>query len=165
MFTVRSILQGFVAGALAVLIFHQGMYYLLATSAMGVSDEPWRTDLVPLWPDLMRMLGYPAYRVPMLASEMIWGGLWGALFGLIVARVPAGPMWVKALFFALLFPMLIGGWLVAPLLEGAPILSGYLADRDPVRLRSGFLLNGLAFGLGLGIIYGVLFARRADAYS
>jgi hypothetical protein len=52
-----------------------------------------------------------------------------------------------------------------PLIEGAPILSGYLADRDPLRLRTGFLLNGLAFGLGLGIIYGLLFARRADAYS
>jgi hypothetical protein len=165
MFTARSVLLGVIAGALSVLIFHQGMYYLLATSRMGVSGEPWRTEMVPLWSDLMRTLGYPPFNVPLIVRQMIWGSLWGGLFGLIVARIPKGPAWIKGLFFALVFPMLIGSWLIIPLIEGAPILNGYLDHRNHMRLRTGFLLNGLAFGLGLGIIYGLLAARRSEAYA
>lgn len=165
MSAARNILFGIVAGALAVLIFHQGMYYLLATSGMGVSGQPWRTNPVPLWPDLMKALSSPAVSVPTIASQMVWGAMWGALFGLIVDRMPGGPVWVKGLIFALIFPMLLSSWLILPLLRGTPIFSGFLADYNPVRLRTGFLLNGLAFGLGLGIIYSLLPGRRAEAYS
>lgn len=165
MSAARGIVLGFIAGALAVLIFHQGMYYLLATSNMGVSGQPWRTNPVPLWPDLMRALSVPAYNVPAIVNQMIWGGSWGALFGLIADRMPGGPIWVKGFIFACIFPMLIGAWLVLPLIRGTPVLGGFLAEYNPVRLRTGFLLNGLAFGLGLGIIYSLIRGRRAEAWS
>jgi len=165
MSSVRNIVYGFIAGALAVLIFHQGMYYLLATSGMGVRGTPWRTDSVPLMRDLSDLLGYPPLRLPTLMGQMIWGGLWGALFGTVADRMPGGPTWIRGLVFAMIGPMLIGSWLILPLIRGQPILGDILTHFDPVRLRTGFLLNGLAFGLGLGIIYGLLPGRRAEAYS
>jgi|GEM_PF-1296410 len=163
MSAARGIALGFIAGALAVLIFHQGMYHLLATSNMGVSGQPWRTNPVPLWPELMRAIGAQPFTVPAIASQMIWGGLWGGLFGAFAERVPGGPIWVKALIFACIFPMLLSSWLLLPLVRGTQVLSGFLTDHNPVRLRTGFLLNGLAFGLGLGIIYSLLGSRRGEA--
>jgi hypothetical protein len=161
MIAVRNIALGFVAGALAVLIFHQGMYYLMATSAMGVKGAPWRTDPVPFMRELFDLLGYPPFRIPRLASQMIWGGLWGALFGLIADRVSAGPTWLKGLLFGMAGPLLLGSWLILPLIQGEQIFGGY----ELVRMRTGFLLNGLAFGLGLGIIYGLLPRGRGQAQA
>ena len=58
--------------------------------------------------------------------------------------------------FGCIFPMLIGSWLVVSLLKGQPVLAGVLTDGNIWRLRPGFLINGVAFGLGLGLIYPLL---------
>ena len=49
-------------------------------------------------------------------------------------------------------PMLLGSWLVVSLIKGQPIMAGWV----PQRLLVGWLLNGIAFGIGLGLLYPLL---------
>ena len=71
--TMRGFL-GFIAGAIAVLTFHQGM--VEAMHALGlVSFSPYRTTPVP------------PFGVPVIVSNCFWGGLWGVLFGLADAAL------------------------------------------------------------------------------
>lgn len=166
MVTARNIVLGFVAGALAVLIFHQGMYYLMSTSNM-VGGQPWRMEPLPAnrMPESIAEFFRPWGGVPRLFNQMFWGGLWGALFGLVENRMPAGPIWLKGFFFGLIGPMLIGGWLVLELVRGEPIFNGFFNEYNWSLLRNGFLLNGLAFGLGLGIVYGIISHRAAPVQA
>lgn len=129
---------GFVAGATAVLIFHQGMYLLLNLAGL-VSNPPWRFNPVP-------PLG-----VPTLFNQMFWGGLWGVGFALLHGRI-SGPGWLRGVLFGMIGPMLFGSWLVVAMIKGQPIMAGWV----PQRLLVGFLLNGIAFGLGLGLTYPAL---------
>ncbi len=72
----RTILLGFAAGLLAVLVFHQGtavLLHLLTTKAhvaagvFGRVPFPYRTAPVP------------PFGVPAAASAAFWGGVWGIL--------------------------------------------------------------------------------------
>ena len=63
---------------------------------------------------------------------------------------------VIGFIFGMIGPMLLGSWLFFSWYRGAPILADFLKDYDIMRLRTGFLLNGVAFGLGLGIVYPLL---------
>ena len=137
---------GFAAGALAVLIFHQSVYFVLSQFGM-VQNLPWRMNPIP------------PFGVPSLLNQMFWGGLWGALFALIVRWAP-GPLWLAGLVFGLIFPMTLGSWVLVPLIKGQPLFSGYFIHHDPLRLLTGFLLNGIAFGTGLGVIYSTLGSKR-----
>ena len=84
----RWIIVGFVAGALSVLVFHQGAAALLHA-----------LDLTPRAPYSLqptRPLG-----VPQLTSIAFWGGLWGILlaatvFGAIVPRWSRGSWWRRS---------------------------------------------------------------------
>lgn len=137
------LLAGFLAGALAVLVFHQGMYLVLNLAGL-VPNAPWRTN--PVGP----------LAVPQIINQMFWGGLWGAAFGLALDRLP-GPALVKGLIFGMVGPMLLGSWLIVATIKGQPLFSGAFAKGwDIMKLRNGFLLNGAAFGLGLGLLYPLL---------
>lgn len=135
---------GFVAGALAVLIFHQGMYYILGQAGL-VQNAPWR--LSPLVPPL---------GIPWLINQMFWGGVWGVIYALLFEPMVPLPFWAAGLVFGVLFPQLLGSWLLVPVLKSQPILGGYLIHHDLTRLTSGLLLNGVAFGVGTGVIYSTL---------
>lgn len=139
--------QGFAAGALAVLIFHQSMYFVLSQFNL-VQNLPWRMNPIP------------PFGVPSLINQMFWGGLWGVLYAVAVARWIPGALWIGGLVFGLVFPMTLGSWLIVPLIKSQPLLSGYFIHHDPLRLLSGFLLNGIAYGLGLGIIYSTLGSKK-----
>ena len=149
--TVGRLLAGFLAGALAVVIFHQGMFLILNMAGL-IPVGPWRMNPVP------------PYGVPLLLNQMFWGGLWGVGFGLLYEEIP-GPAVLKGMIFGMLGPMLLGSWLVVAMIKGQPTFSGAFAKGfDVVRLRNGFLLNGVAFGIGLGLLYpmlaGMLGARQ-----
>lgn len=163
MTTVRNVLFGFIAGALAVLVFHQGMYWLIANYGgpygLTLRGQPWRwTEQAQFMPDLLKALKYSPQQVPYLANQMFWGGLWGALFGLLVNRLPGGAIPVKAFIFAMIGPMLIGSWLLLPLMATPPrpILNGFLNGYNVKVLATGFLLNGVAFGIGLGVFFSLM---------
>lgn len=135
---------GFATGALAVAIFHQGMYVVLARLGIPLQGVPW--DMRP---------DAAAYGLPRLVNLMFWGGLWGVGFAWLGDRLP-GPGWLRGMLFGMLGPMLLGSWLVVSLIKGRPVLNGLLVDGNLIRLRTGFLLNGVAFGLGLGLLHPLL---------
>lgn len=151
--TFGRLLAGFIAGALAVLIFHQGMYLLLHLSGL-IPNAPWRMNPVP------------PYGVPTIINQMFWGGLWGAGFALLYDVLPGSAV-VKGLIFGMLGPMLLGSWLVVAFLKGQPLFAGAFAKGfDITKLRNGFLLNGIAFAIGIGLLYprlaGLIGARARD---
>jgi hypothetical protein len=141
--TAIRLILGFVAGVLAVLIFHQGMFALLNAGGY-IPVRPFRMN--PVTP-----LG-----VPWLINQMFWGGLWGILFAALYDNLGSPPGWAKGLVFGMIGPMLLGSWLVVAVIKGNPILGDYLRDYNILRLRNGFLLNGIAFGIGLGLLYPLL---------
>lgn len=145
--TPRNIVAGFIAGALSVIVFHQSAYALMSNWQM-VQGQPWR----------MNSFVAP-FNVPDLVNQSFWGGLWGIAFALVVDRMPRVPTWVNGLVFGMLGAMLLGSWLVVSLIKGRPLFSGYFTDFNIGRLRNGFVLNGVAFGVGLGLIYSYLPSR------
>ena len=77
-----------------------------------------------------------------------------------------GPNVLRGFIFGCVFPMLIGSWLVVALIKGLPIFSGAFAKGgfNIMALRNGFLLNGVGFGIGLGLLYPAIagmFAKRS----
>jgi hypothetical protein len=145
--TVSKITLGFLAGALGILIFHQGMYALMQQIGLPLQGKPWNMAAEP-----------SAFGLPRLLNQMFWGGLWGVLFANLYHALPGGMGWLKGLLFGMVFPMLLGSWLIVAYIKGAPLFNGAFAKGgfNVLALRNGFLLNGVAFGLGLGLLYPLL---------
>jgi hypothetical protein len=144
---IAKIAAGFIAGALATVIFHQGMYALMQMGGLPLQGKPWN-----MAPDAA------AFGMPRLLNQMFWSGLWGILFAYLYHLLPSRMGWLKGLIFGVVFPMLLGSWVIVAAIKGAPLFSGAFAKGgfNVMALRNGFLLNGVAFGLGLGIIYPLL---------
>ena len=146
----HKIVYGFIAGAVATLVFHQCMYAIL-TAAGWLSQPPWR------------MTPVPPLSVPWVINLAFWGGLWGIPFALIYDRLGAwlggAGAWLRGIMFAALGPLLIGSWIIAPLIKGQPLLAGLA----PQRMLVGVLLNALAYGAGLGITYLLLLGDASVA--
>lgn len=133
--------MGFLAGGMAVLTAHQLVVYGLF--AIGLIDvEAWSTE--PVGP-----LGVAA-----VLSNAFWGGIWGAVFALIAGRLPGASLWRKGLVFGLVFPLVIGAWIVVPLIKSEPFFAALSAPR----LLAGVLVHA-AYGAVLGAIYGQLLHR------
>jgi hypothetical protein len=131
----KSLVAGFIAGALSVVVFHQGMALILHLAGQ-----------IPNFPWSFRPTGQ--FAVPTLINQMFWGGLWGALFSVVWPHLPGRDFWLKGMVFGWLGPMLIGNWLLLPLIRSSP----YFAGLVPMAMLRGALIAG-AFGLGLGLIY------------
>lgn len=149
--SITRIVAGFIAGFLAVLIFHQGMYVLIQQLLkMGVLGAP------PLGGVPWNFAPDPAaYGMPRVLNQSFWGGLWGIVFAYLVPYIPTGPNWLRGFVFGCIFPMLLGSWLVVAMIKGTPLFSGAFGKDgfNIFALRNGFLLNGVAFGIGLGLLY------------
>lgn len=135
-------LIGFLAAALAVLTFHQGMLGLLHTLAipgLEVAATPYRTNPVP------------PFGVPVILNLCFWGGLYGILFAILAPRIPL-PNWLKGLLVGLL-AVLVGYFVVAPI-KGNPIGGNWIINN----WARAILING-SFGIGIGLIYPLLASR------
>lgn len=156
---ITKIIAGFLAGALAVLIFHQGMY-LIMQSYLGIPMQgaPWRTNPTTLWPELFMAIKMSAPSVPQVLHQTIWGGLFGILFAFMLNSLPGGISLIKGLVFGMIFPMLLGSWLIVAWVKSRPLMAGAFdkGGFNIMALRNGFLLNGFAFGIGLGLLYPML---------
>ena len=151
--TVGRMVLGFIAAAISVLIVHQSIVYLLGVSGM-IRATPWT----------MRPIGYgPFPGIPLLLNSVFWGGVWGAVFGLAYDKLPGTWSWLKGLIFGILV-VIFSNWIFLPLIRQyvfkyppQALFSGFNGS-NPMVLLPGFLILA-GFGLGLGIVYGLL-ARR-----
>lgn len=130
-------LLGFAAAVISVLTFHQGMWALLHFA--GLMPPPY--SITPTAP-----LGIPA-----IASGCFWGGLYGAVFGLLAPRLTA-PLWLCGLGLGLVATVL--GWVVVAPLKGQPMFGGFV----PMNILRAVLING-TWGLGVGLILPLLMRR------
>ena len=138
---VRWIVVGFLAGAASVLIFHQGAAALLHA-----------LQLTPRAPYSMQPTA--PWGVPQLWSIAFWGGLWGVLLALALARIDGARLVLAALVFGAVLPTLVAWFVVAPL-KGQPMAGGF----NPATMVVGPIVNA-AWGLGTGIGL-ALFGRRS----
>ncbi len=132
----RTALCGFLAGAIAYLVFHQGGFWAL-TQAGVLNASTW--PMVPTKP-----LG-----VPQVFSYMFWTGLWGVLGAFVVPRLPL-PRWLGWMLFAAVIVTLINWFIVLPL-KGSPVGGGFKMP--------GVVLAPLVYsfwGLGMWLLYSAL---------
>ncbi len=135
----RAVL-GFIAGALAVMTFHQGIIGALHAAGL-IGFAPFPTDAVgPLG-------------IPRIVDLCFWGGVWGVLFGLLLPWLP-GPEWLSGIGLGIVAG-LTGLFVVAPLKGGS------IADSLAVgRIVLSLVIDGF-WGLGVGLILpGLLYGRR-----
>ncbi len=132
-------LIAFVAGFIAVLIFHQGMLSLLA--AVGITGRSPFPDS-PTWP-----LG-----LAQIWSSAFFGGLWGLVLVALHKRFPAKVTnyWLSVGVFGALAPTLVNWFIVAPL-QGGPIAGGWV----PAAILTGLLVNA-SWGLGTALLYSAM---------
>lgn len=129
---------GFVAAAISVLTFHQGM--IAALHSLGWAQfAPYRTTPVP-------PLG-----VPVIVDLCFWGGLYGAVFGLLMPRFTL-PLWLCGLVLGII-AALVGMFIVAPI-KGMAIANGWHAWP----MARSLLINGF-WGVGVGLILPLLMPR------
>jgi len=134
------LLLGFAAGFIAVLVFHQGMIWLL--HAAGLLPNP----PFPLRP-------VPPLGVPQVYSSAFWGGVWGvAIAAILRARPGWNPVLVGLLVGAI--GCVLVAFTVVPALRGQPLMGGW----DVNRWWRSIVING-AYGLGTGLLL-LPFRRR-----
>ena len=136
----RWLVVGFLAGAAAVLLFHQSALTLLHSLQLARSAPFSFTPTKP-------------FGVPLLWSLAFWGGVWGVVFAAALARLDGARLMVAATVLGAIAPTLVAWFVVAPL-KGQPVAAGWA----PAAMLVGPIVNA-AWGLGTGI--GLhLFGRR-----
>jgi hypothetical protein len=133
------LLVGVIAGALSVLVFHQGAVALLHSFGW-IPRAPY--SFQPTQP-----LG-----VPQLWSITFWGAIWGAALAATLARLDGVRLVIASLVFGAVLPTLVAWFVVAPL-KGQPIAAGFV----PAAMAIGPIVNaawGLGTGLGLALFGG-----------
>ena len=136
---LRTILLGFIAGAVAVLVFHQGTAFLLyhvgndipaVVSVFGKTTAPFA--MAPTKP-----LG-----VPVIFSQAFWGGVWGMVLTLILVTLRPPAILFSTVFGALALTAV--AVTLVPWLKGLPTWRGGIPWR-------GLLYNG-AWGFGVAVM-------------
>ena len=135
----RWIVVGFLSGAAAVLLFHQGALGLLHALDLA-SSAPY--SIKPTAP----------FGLPQVWSLAFWGGVWGTILAAMLARLDHAALIVGAAVFGAIAPTLVAWFVVAPL-KGQPVAAG----GAPLAMIVGPIVNA-AWGLGTGIGL-VLFGR------
>ncbi len=142
----KTILMGFIAGFIAVLVFHQGTAWLLynfgndipsVVSFFGRTNAPF--NMAPTKP-----LG-----VPVVISQAFWGGIWGIVLASILRRVRVPDLAFSAIFGALALTFV--AVTLVPYLKGLPTWNGAIPWR-------GLLYNG-AWGFGTALMLRPLLGR------
>jgi hypothetical protein len=139
----RRLIVGFLAGAISVLLFHQGALGLL--HALGLAPQaPYSfTETYPLG-------------IPQVWSLAFWGGVWGVLLAGSLAMLHGAGLVIVSTLYGMVFPTLVAWFIVAPL-KGQPVA----ADFAPMAMAIGLIVNAAwGFGTGTGL---ALFGERRSA--
>jgi hypothetical protein len=138
----KTLIFGFIAGFLAVLIFHQGVWYLLYQIGMIPPELPaWPIDPIP-------PLG-----VPSVISKSFWGGLWGAGLAPFLVRFHGARYWTAWIVIGAVGLTLTALYLVS-------YIKGQTMPAMWPRFYYALLVNG-AWGFGAALFLRVFGAARA----
>ncbi|MDX2156389.1 MAG: hypothetical protein SFW09_07755 [Hyphomicrobiaceae bacterium] len=138
---LNRIVIGLVVGVLATVIFFNGAWALLQ-SGLGwlpaAAPKPWA--YAPT---------VPPFGVPRMINLPFWGGVWGMVLSLVLARARGAAYWLGWTLLGAVALTLAGNFVV-PLIKGqsvADVTNAFSA----LRFRNGLVLNG-AWGLGAAIL-------------
>jgi hypothetical protein len=129
---MHSFVAPFLAGFLAVLVFHQGVWAMFA--AAGKTPRPaW--DTAPGGP----------FKVPAVINASFWGGVWGLV---MLALLPVSPFgyWATCIGLGALLTTLVALLIVFPA-KGLPFAAG----GNPAIWVFALLVNA-AWGFGYGLL-------------
>ncbi len=140
---IRALVIGFAAGALSVLVFHQGMVLILHLMKQ-TPNFPWNTAT---------FRGGPV-PIPVIVNQMFWGGLWGVGFAAVGGLIPIAHNILRGVVYGLLGPYLLGNGILVPLFKGGPYFWGF----QPPRMIISALIAS-AFGAGIAVFYRLLASR------
>jgi hypothetical protein len=126
------LVAGFVFGALAVLVFHQGAFAVL--HSLGFT---------PRSPYSMQSTA--PFGFPQIWSTTFWGGVWGVVLALSLQRLEGARLIAAATVFGLVAPTLVA-WFIVAAIKGQPLAAGFV----PKAMAFGLIVNA-AWGLGVGI--------------
>lgn len=132
------VVLGFIAAVISVLTFHQAMWAALHFGGMMPPPFP----MAPTAP----------WGVPKIVSLCFWGGLYGAVFGLVLPRL-SPPLWVWGLVLGIIAALV--GMFVVNAIKGLPMGYGFAL----IPWVDSLLING-CWGIGVGIITPLLMPRR-----
>jgi hypothetical protein len=138
--TAASLALGFVAGIISVLVFHQGLVWLLYMAGQ-----------LPAGPYGVRPI--PPFGVPQIVNQCFWGGLWGMVIAILVRRLRVPDLLFGFAFGAV--ALSLTNWVVLPAIKGG----AYFAGGDPRRMAITVAITG-TFGWGVALILRAL-RRRA----
>ena len=129
---IVTTLKAFVAGVLAMLVFHQGtlagLHYLGETPLLAY-------NMVPAWP----------FGWPQLATWSLWGGAWGIVVWGLIRSAQAAGYYVGAILLAAVLLSAVYLVVILPL-AGRPFAANW--DQHFI---AGLLLLNAAWGLGLAL--------------
>lgn len=132
-------LKWFIAGTLAVPLGHQLALWLCKLAGL-IDRAPFA--MTPTKP----------FGVPSWISLSFWGGVWGIILGLVLARARGTKYWVLALVIGAIAPTLVAGLVVAP-------LKGMTGSPSAKMFAVGLIVNGV-WGVMTALFYRVM-ERRA----
>jgi hypothetical protein len=109
---MRTVIVGFIAGALSVLVFHQGGFWI--ANELGYARAP-----------LYSLRPVPPWGVPTIVSMAFWGGLWGIAAAFLVPRLsaPFNGMLGWIAFGAIV--VTLANWFIVLPIKGAPVGGGF----------------------------------------
>ncbi len=136
--SLKSLVLGFIAGVLALLTAHEAISLWLYNAGYA-TRVPWSME-----PSVLT--GYPQ-----LLTDAVWGGVWGAVFALILGNPPKGSMTLRGTILGLIGPALIGVLIVLPLIRNEPLFFG-----NDINLIWPVLLAAAGFGAATAWLYGFL---------
>ena len=129
-----TLLLGFVAAALAVLIVHQGIVFALNRAGIWPA-KPWSTAPIGPW------------QVPTIVNSVFWGGLWGVVYAALQRYIPGDQAWQQGLIFGLLMA-LISNFTILPTIKGQPLFMGGDTRKIAIVLT---ILSG--FGIATAVFF------------
>ena len=141
--SVKILILGFVAGFIATLIFHQGLWYVFNHTGVIPAERPaWALDPIP------------PFSVPAVLSKAFWGGLWGLVLTAILWQLDGISYWAAWIVVGAMALTAVAFFVVPPL-KGEPMQA-----MGP-RFLIGLAVNG-AWGFGTALLLRLFDAVRGS---